>query len=183
MKTIRVVVAKPNHSAEIKTVSPDDLQSEVGGYLDRKRSQIRATLPRQHEEKPRSDAVMSELTKLCEERGVKITCQYGGVEIPEGWTRDTHPYKVKLTYQGRSFTTPFFQGSAHTKEPTAADVLSCVCMDASFGEQSFEDFCSDLGYDPDSRKAEQTWKTCVRMAPKVRRLLGKDFEMFANAEH
>jgi hypothetical protein len=125
----------------------------------------------------------SELELLCDRRGVKIESQYGGVEVPDGWTPGTHPYKVTLRYRGRQMTAPFFMGPAHEKEPTAADVLNCLCSDARSGEMTFEEFCSEFGYDSDSRKAENTWKQCERLGAKVRRLLGDEFDEFANAEH
>lgn len=48
------------------------------------------------------------------------------------------------------------------EKPTLPEVLSCLVSDANcvrFG-QSFDEFCSDLGYDNDSRKAESTFNGC-----------------------
>jgi hypothetical protein len=127
--------------------------------------------------------VTSDLERLCASKRVGISAVYGGVEIPDGWTPGTHPYKVTLRYQGRRLTVPFFVGPAHEKEPTAADVLSCLCSDVRSADQSFEEWARDFGYDVDSRKAERTYQACVKLAPKVQRLLGEDFDEFANAEH
>ena len=126
---------------------------------------------------------MSQLTALCDRLRIRVSAEYGAVELPEGWARDAHPYKVRLRFQGRALTVPFFMGSGHSSEPTAADVLSCLCSDANIGEQSFEDFCSDMGSDPDSRKAEATWKACVAIGPRIRRFLGDSFDAVARAEH
>lgn len=125
---------------------------------------------------------MSQLQALCDKLGITAACRYGG-ELPEGWGRGAHPYKVTLSFGRRRLTTPFFMGAARTSEPTAADVLSCLVSDVHSGEQSFEDFCSDLGYDTDSRRAEKTWKTCAAMAPRVRKFLGDHFDAIARAEH
>jgi hypothetical protein len=125
----------------------------------------------------------SELTRLCEKLGVKIASKYGAVEVPEGWNRGTHPYKVTLRLGRRRLTTAFFYGSGCTNEPTAADVLACLASDARSAEGSFEDFCSDLGYDVDSRKAEQTYKACAKMAMRLPKFLGEHFEAVASAEH
>lgn len=38
--------------------------------------------------------------------------------------------------------------------------LYCFVSDAASGDQSFENFCSELGYDEDSRTAERTYKAC-----------------------
>ena len=128
---------------------------------------------------------MSELQALCDAKRVKIVSTYGAVKVPEGdnWMPGTHPYKCTLRYKGRRLTVPFFMGPANTREPTSADVLSCLISDATRAEDSFEDFCSNLGYDNDSRKAEATFKACAAMGPKIRKLLGDDFDAFSRAEH
>jgi hypothetical protein len=126
---------------------------------------------------------MTQLERLCRKLNIRTTCEYGAVEVPEGWGAGTHPWKVRLRFGRRSLTVPFFQGCAHTSEPTAADVLSSLALDARAGDQSFEEFCGDYGYDPDSRTAERTWKACARTAPRLRRFLGDHFDEIANAEH
>lgn len=125
----------------------------------------------------------SELSKVCESLGIKIEAKYGGVEVPEGWAPGTHPYKVTLRLGRRSLTVPFFMGSACSSEPTAADVLGCLVSDARVAEGTFEGFCADFDYDTDSRKAEATYKACVKTAPRLRKFLGDSFELVANAEH
>lgn len=55
--------------------------------------------------------------------------------------------------------------------PTLADVLCSLRSDASVPE-SFDDFCAEMGYDTDSRKAESTWKACRSIAIRMRKLLG-----------
>lgn len=54
--------------------------------------------------------------------------------------------------------------------PRLADVVSCLLLDMSAGEMTYDDFCSDFGYDTDSRKAYDIWLTCVDHAAKMRRL-------------
>lgn len=55
-------------------------------------------------------------------------------------------------------------------DPTLLDVCYSLAMDAQSGQESFSDFCSNLGYDEDSRKAEVTWRTCAD----IYRSLGPD---------
>lgn len=126
---------------------------------------------------------MSELSALCTELGIKSTSEYGAVEVPQGWAPGTHPYKVTLRLGRRQLTVPFFCGPGCTEDPIAADVLFCLVSDAQAGDQSFEDFASDFGYDVDSRKAEATWRTCQSIAPRLRRFLGKHFDVVVRAEH
>lgn len=41
------------------------------------------------------------------------------------------------------------------EEPTAYDILACL---TKFNPYTFEDFCSEYGYDTDSRRAKKTYK-------------------------
>ncbi len=56
--------------------------------------------------------------------------------------------------------------------PDADSLIDCLRMDAQSGEDSFEDFCGNCGYDTDSRTAEQTWRACQEAGRKLRGLLG-----------
>ena len=131
----------------------------------------------------------SDLEKLCERYGVETGCVYGVEgEIPQGWRRgECHAWTVTVKWPGddeRTLTVPFFQGLAHDSEPTAADVLSCLVMDADVIEyEGFEDWAGNFGYDTDSRKAEKIYRSCLEQAPKVQEFLGEHYEEFRNAEH
>ena len=67
-----------------------------------------------------------------------------------------------------------FYGSAHDcelgkTELSKDDLFLCFrCMidDAIAGLDSFEDFCSNFGYDEDSRQAERIYKACVKKVKK-----------------
>lgn len=87
----------------------------------------------------------------------------------------TH-WTVRLMCNGQTIESPFSQGSAHTKPPDATSVLSCLSMDAYRGSETFEEFCSDLGYDTDSRSAYDTWQTCRDTELRMRRMFGNKFD-------
>jgi hypothetical protein len=113
---------------------------------------------------------------------VKADVRYGAPYNPE--FKNSNGWTITLSYQRRRMTIPFYTGSAITKEPTSYDVLYCVLGDASTIENTrgFRDWCSDLGYDEDSRKAEKIYKQCLSQTAKLKKLLGKDYEMFMNAD-
>jgi len=74
-------------------------------------------------------------------------------------------------------TVYFSMGYGHNgKAPKVADVLDCLSSDASGFEnaRSFEDWCSEYGYDTDSRKAEKTFKTVEHQAKRLSNFLGSD---------
>ena len=129
---------------------------------------------------------MTELEKLCAAKGITIETKFLGIKdgAPKyrAWTC-TLVREFGFGKAQASLETAFSQGTAHTEPPTVGDVRSCLISDANVGAQTFDEFCSDLGYDTDSRKAHAIWIRCAEVAPKVRAFLGDDFDAFANAEH
>ncbi len=91
-------------------------------------------------------------------------------------------YKCTLRNDGRSMTVYFSKGSGHNgAPPTLDEVLECLASDcANLG--SFEDWCSEFGYDTDSRKAERTYHAIVKQEIALRRLLGANFDSIVYAE-
>lgn len=55
-----------------------------------------------------------------------------------------------------------------TKPLNIDDVLYSLILDAQSGSELFEDFCSNLGYDEDSRTAKNIYDQCQNNAKKVR---------------
>jgi hypothetical protein len=127
---------------------------------------------------------MTTLKSLIERDGVRADVSYGAsVPTPEDF-RDSTAWTVVLRRKGRKLSVPFFTGSAITEDPTAHVVLDCVLSDALIGEDTFEGFASEFGYEEDSRKAYATWESCVKMARKVRKFLqdADTFEEYAYAD-
>ena len=117
---------------------------------------------------------------------VRISCTFGASlpwEKQDEWQREANGYRVVIRYGRRQMTLDYWMGSAHTREPDAASVLSCLLSDADALQYSFEEWAANLGYDPDSRKAERIYQLCVRQGERLKRLLGDDFETFTQAEN
>lgn len=102
-----------------------------------------------------------------------------GADLPtreqDDWQRKSNGYRVTFTYDRRKQSFDFWQGSAITNDPAASDVMACLISDAHAGEESFDDFCADMGLDNDSRSAEATWKACQRVGSQLARLFGADY--------
>jgi hypothetical protein len=90
----------------------------------------------------------------------------------DGWATDARHFKITLTTSLDSMVTYFSQGSAHKADPTIGTVLSCLRSDAGAYNLSFEEWCSEYGYDDDSRKAERTYNACRDTAADLENLLG-----------
>jgi len=65
----------------------------------------------------------------------------------------------------------YSMGSAHKTGPKIEDVLDCLASDANCESDTFEDFCANLGYDEDSRKAFATWEAVRDQTSKLRKFL------------
>lgn len=120
----------------------------------------------------------SVITNKLHDAGIRMTATMTNGPLPEWAGQGSHSWSVTLRYKGCQFTLPFYTGSM-CGEVTAADVLSCLALDAGSTNQSFESWCADLGYDSDSRRAEATYKACQRNAVRLTRLLGNDLDVIA----
>lgn len=98
--------------------------------------------------------------------------KYGPVDWDKGYDHYTFP--VTLRRDGKSMRISFTQSRVGgSNPPTEYDIASCITK-ADPG--TFEDFCSEFGYDTDSRQAEKTYKAVKREWEKVARVFGSEGE-------
>ena len=91
-------------------------------------------------------------------------------------------YACELRMGRRRLTVYYSMGFAHTQEPGICELLECLRMDAQTPE-SFDEFCSEYGYDNDSIKASKLHKHCLRLNDKLRRFMGEvAYEEFLSLE-
>jgi hypothetical protein len=108
--------------------------------------------------------------------------------------RDMRHYKVTIKrkfklngnhldtrYGFKQMTLYYSQGYGIQGEPTLESVLNCLISDSTCGE-TFQEFCDNLGYDNDSRKAEKTFNTILKQTSKLKKLLGNNFNNLASCE-
>jgi hypothetical protein len=94
----------------------------------------------------------------------------------EEWARTAMHWKCTLQ-RGRLRMTVFFsQGPAVAREPTLEDVLDSLGSEAAgyLNADSFESWAGEFGYDPDSRRAERTYRAIGEEVEDLRRLLGDE---------
>lgn len=95
------------------------------------------------------------------------------------WQRQAHPWTVTLIRNDTDakLTVPYWTGPGITREPTAEMVLESLRSDAWSGGGSFEEFCQESGYNPDSRRAYKTWTSCRETGERLAEFLdGFDVE-------
>ena len=86
-------------------------------------------------------------------------------------------FKVTLKAAGRQMTLYFSQGYGISGEPTHDECLIAwrpIRPAWKINLTGFEDWACDLGYDPDSRKAEKIFKTICKQAERLKKFLGED---------
>lgn len=122
---------------------------------------------------------------------LRVTEYPAEMQDPPRWAEeDAKPIRVKMLYGETAFLTHGiryritisregspgrisfdFWGSindrAKRQKPRAYDVLACISGDVNCPE-SFKEFCSDYGYEIDSRKAMRTFKAVRKLSKKLR---------------
>lgn len=97
-------------------------------------------------------------------------------------------FAVTISYPGdptRKIQTDYHMGiglgkkhrTGHVYEPTpkAKEVIGSLFSDASCADGTFEDFCGNMGYDTDSRKALETYLACQESESKLRKFFGSHY--------
>jgi hypothetical protein len=86
-------------------------------------------------------------------------------------TRDI--YRFTLTKDGKSYSGRFGQSIADTgKKPRPYDILTSLGADRFEG--TYEDFCSEYGYDEDSMKAHKLYKAVVKENEGIKKLYSEE---------
>ena len=118
-------------------------------------------------------------------RNYIITATYRG-DKPAKWdgrNHNNHTVTVRNTETGKKTSFDFWASLADPELSSEYDIINafyCFVSDAIAGEMTFEDFCSDFGYDNDSMTAYKTWKACKRSAAKLSRITTEDIYDLAN---
>jgi hypothetical protein len=121
------------------------------------------------------------LTTLIERDNVRADFKFGEARKPAAWNGAVNNWRVTLKRKGKRMSVDFYGGAGVTN-PSAADVLSSLCLDANCGA-SFEDFCSECGYNQDSIQALKTYRASLVIERKLKSFLGEDFSEYCRAEH
>lgn len=108
--------------------------------------------------------------QFAQKYGVKLSF-IGDPEYKKHFADDQvyrYVFKCRLSRGGKSYTFNFGQSiNAGAEKPSIYDILACL---QKYDYGTFENFCSEFGYDTDSRKAEKIYKSVCREFKAVDRL-------------
>lgn len=98
----------------------------------------------------------------------------------------TYPkYTFTVSIDNKALVQPFITQYHHSRDsvskgtkvptpPDLVDVLYCLISDGQLAEESFEDFCANLGYDTDSRKALDIYLDCQKQSQSLTKVIGRN---------
>lgn len=104
---------------------------------------------------------------------VIATIKYKGEKENPYWSASSNQHHVVTIRNVKTRRTASFDYWASIAEPYVEnrnglkDALNCLGSDALSGDDTFEGFCGNFGYDQDSRKAEKIYKACVKTYNKL----------------
>ena len=104
-----------------------------------------------------------------EKTGVKFSVSYVGHDFYfDGDKERRGIYQILLKRGEKSFSFKFGQSIANEGiDPTPYDVLACL---TKYEVGTFENFCSEFGFDEGSRKAFKTYKAALKENEGVQRI-------------
>ena len=91
--------------------------------------------------------------------------------VPDNW----HNHRVVVSFNGKRTSFEFWASIASPELRSKSDLLGALVMfldDGLSGQDSFDEFCYNLGYDQDSIQAHKTWQACKRAGNRARRVFG-----------
>lgn len=100
----------------------------------------------------------------------------GNPSKAQEWDLDTpYPFNIRTLYDEEQ------AAKFKPVPPSLIDVLHCLTSDSDCADYTFEEWCDNLGYDTDSRKAERMFKARCNQTVLFKRLIGDDFEALQTA--
>lgn len=111
-------------------------------------------------------------------KNFEVKASYKGNKKAEwGDNFNNHMVKVTNLETKQSITFEFWASISNPELSTEYDVLNafhCFVSDAIAGQETFENFCSEFGYDADSRQAEKIHRKCKKQFSKLEKIYDGD---------
>lgn len=117
------------------------------------------------------------MQEYVEREGITVTAGTGVLgRDSDGWEATKFALTIKRSDGRVMRRVSWRQGTGVKTHPSEspADVMWALIHDARCGDTSFDEFCQELGYESDSRKAYGAWKACRRTRDRLTEFLGED---------
>jgi hypothetical protein len=110
---------------------------------------------------------------------IVINSEYIGNKLANwgGKQQNYHNHLVTVTHNKKRYSFDFWGSMMNPEianEQENVFAFYCSLSDAISAKESFEEFCSNFGYNEDSRTAERIYKACEKTLSKVERVFSCD---------
>jgi hypothetical protein len=112
------------------------------------------------------------LPALLEELGVTLKIRHRShPNKVTDWQAKANCYRVTLSYQGRTYSLYYYQGTGITREPSVSDVIACLSSDLSIlsGCDTLKCFGDCMGRD---KNTADTYRAIKRQSARYSKLIG-----------
>jgi hypothetical protein len=122
------------------------------------------------------------LENYLEELGVKMTATQ--IEAPQSapqWAKALghFAWRVNLNYKGKRAAVTFYQGKAHSKAPSVADIVADLARNYDLSIYTLKEFGDEFGWDSETAT---TYRAVKRVGERFRNLFSDDAERLNIAE-
>ena len=116
---------------------------------------------------------LKQANDFCNKHSITIKCEKPVLKRHfAGDKEERYVWQVTIhrTVKGQKMSFEFGNSiNAKNKMPSNYDILTCL---TKYDPGTFSDFCSDYGFDTDSRRAEKTYNAVCKEFAAVQRLFG-----------
>lgn len=116
------------------------------------------------------------LSAKCKAKGVSFPNDQTSRTIHNRFLISVKCERVKFSFDFYGSHNDYTTGATEMKEADLQNAFECFMMEAISGKTDFEEFCSEFGYDTDSRRAERIYKACKRSAATAERIFSDLYE-------
>jgi len=113
-----------------------------------------------------------ELPALLSELGVTLRIRHKAhPNKVTAWQAKANCYRVTLSYQGRSYSLYFYQGTGITRDPSASDIIACLANDLSILKScdTLKCFGDCMGWNSETA---DTYRAIKRQSHRYSKLIG-----------
>lgn len=114
------------------------------------------------------------LSDLLRQLGVVYSAKYIGVASESELMPGGGLWNASFCSKKGTACFSYYQGKAIRCEPSAEDVLYCLCSDIAASSQPFQAWAREFGYNDASIKARQIYDACILNTKKLERIFSAD---------
>lgn len=115
------------------------------------------------------------LENFIAENKIQFSCEWADERPDHLMSENMDHWRCVLKANGKTYTFYYSQGYGyHHAEPVLTSVLESLANDYDPNDMTFEEFCSEYGYDEDSRKAEKVYRAVRKETQALDRLFGEE---------